>query len=319
MQSSPSPRVGSGEHTYDWFENWATIPESAVGRDNGRTHGVVTTSDGSIVVLHVGKPAVLVYDQRGALIDAWGDRFPGAHGLTLVTENGADFLWLTDYVTGEVVKTTMRGETVLSLPFPDLRGFNDPKYAPTWVAVYEERLGGNGDVWVADGYGAAYLHRYDRTGRYLSSIDGTAGAGRFRHPHGIFVDTRKPEPELYVADRMNRRVQVFDLDGAFKRVLADLPDASPCAFIPDGDYTLVPEAPYRSRISVLDPDDRVACILGENDAVCARDGFPNDRALMEAGRFVAPHSVAATPVGDLYVVEWVAGGRITKLERSTTA
>jgi len=315
MQSRESPRIGTGEHTYEWLDAWATIPDSPEGRANGRTHGVVTTSDGSVIVLHVGNPAVLVYDRAGALIDAWGDRLPGAHGLTLVNENGDDFLWLTDYVTGEVVKTTIHGEAVLRLPFPELNDFDDPKYAPTWVAVFEERHGGNGDIWVADGYGAAYVHRFDRTGRYLSSIDGTAGAGRFKHPHGIFIDTRKSEPELYVADRMNRRIQVFDLDGAFKRVVNDLPDASPCAFIPDGDYTLIPEAPYRSRVTVLDPDDRIVCVLGENDAACTRAGFPNDRALMKPGRFMAPHSVAATSAGDLYVVEWVTGGRITKLAK----
>ncbi|HZE09545.1 MAG TPA: hypothetical protein VE110_12390, partial [Gemmatimonadaceae bacterium] len=275
----------------------------------------VVTGDGSVVVFHVGNPAVLVYDQTGSLINSWGDRFPGAHGLTLVQEGDAEYLWLTDYVTGEVVKTTLQGETVLSLPFPDLKGYNDPKYAPTWVTVFEERAGGNGDIWVADGYGAAYVHRYDRNGNYRNSINGTAGAGKFRHPHGIVVDTRKREPELYVADRMNRRVQVFDMEGAFKRVLSTVRHTSACAFIPDGEFTLIPEAPYRSRITVLDPNDDIVCTLGENDAVCGHAGFPNDRKLMERGRFVAPHSVASDAKGNLYVVEWVTGGRITKLAR----
>ncbi|MGH7651646.1 MAG: hypothetical protein ACREMS_07350 [Gemmatimonadaceae bacterium] len=308
-------RVGSGEFSYDWIDNWAVIPDSPEGRINGRTHGVAVTGDGSVVVFHVGNPAVLVYDRSGSLINSWGDRFPGAHGLTLVQDGRAEYLWLTDYVTGEIVKTTLQGETVLSLPFPDLKGYNDPKYAPTWVTVFEEHAGGNGDIWVADGYGAAYVHRYDRNGNYMNSIDGTAGAGRFRHPHGIFVDTRKAEPELYVADRMNRRIQVFDMEGAFKRVVPTVPNTSACAFIPDADFTLIPEAPYRSRITVVDPNDEVVCTLGENDVVCAREGFPNDRKLMERGRFVAPHSVARDALGNLYVVEWVTGGRITKLAR----
>ena len=51
-----------------------------------------------------------------------------------------------DDKTGEVVKTTLRGEIVLSLPFPDFKGYDDPKYAPTWVSVFEERFGGNGDI-----------------------------------------------------------------------------------------------------------------------------------------------------------------------------
>lgn len=306
-------RIGSGEHTYEWAGDWAVIPDSAEGRANGRTHGIVVTRDGSVIVFHVGNPAVLIFDPNGSLIDSWGDRFPGAHGLTLVSEREQEVLWLTDYVTGEVVKTTLTGETLLALPPPGLDGFNVPKYAPTWVTVFDEESGGNGDIWVADGYGAAYLHRYDRDGRYLSSIDGSNGAGRFRHPHGVYVDTRKSDPELYVADRMNRRIQVYDLEGRFKRVVADAAETSACAFIPDGDFTLIPEAPYRARLTVLDPQDRVVCTLGENDAVCTRDGFPNDRHLREAGRFVTPHSAATDTAGNIYVVEWVTGGRITKL------
>lgn len=308
-------RIGSGEHTYEWIEDWARIPDTPGSKADGRTHGVVVASDGRVIVLHLGNPAVLVFDAEGRLRNAWGDRFPGAHGLTLVSESGVEYLWLTDYITGEVAKMTLDGETVLSLPRPGLKGYDNPKYAPTWVAVFEERHGGNGDVWVADGYGGAFVHRYDKSGRYLSSLDGTTGAGRFAHPHGLSVDTRKPEPELYIADRMNRRIQVFDLDGGFKRVLGGDIASSACAFIPHGDYTLIPEAPYRARITILDPQDGVVAALGENDPVCTMEGFPNNRALVKPGYFVAPHSLAVGPAGELYVVEWITGGRITKLAR----
>ncbi len=308
-------KVGEGEHTFEWVDNWAIIPDTPEARLDGRTHGVVVTRDARVIVFHVSNPAVLIFDRSGKLIDSWGDRFPGAHGLTLVEENGVEFLWLTDFKTGEVSKTTLSGETVLSLPSPEYPGFDNPKYAPTWVTVFEERCGGNGDVWVADGYGAANLHRYDKHGRYLSTIDGTQGAGRFRHPHGIYIDTRKQEPELYVADRMNRRVQVFDPEGHFKRMLADTADTSACAFTPYGEFTLIPEAPYRARLTILDPQDRVAGTIAANDDICARPGFPNDRSLFEPGRFMTPHAAAADSAGNIYVVEWVTGGRITKLAR----
>ena len=315
LSASPNSliRIGRGEHTFEWLENWAVIPDTPEGRADGRTHGVVVTDDGRVIVFHLANPAILVFDAQGALTDAWGDRFPGAHGLTLVKEGSTEYLWFTDYKTGEVVKTTLQGETALSLPFPDLKGYDDPKYAPTWVTVFEERFGGNGDIWVADGYGAGYVHRYDKAGKYLSSMDGTAGAGRFRHPHGVYVDSRKTDPELYIADRMNRRIQVYDLDGKFKRLVSDAVDTSACAFIPHGDFTLIPEAPYRARLTILDPDDRVVATLGENDQVCTRAGFPNDRALVEPGRFVTPHSVATDEAGNIYIVEWITGGRITKL------
>ena len=308
-------RIGSGEHTFEWIENWVVIPDTPESRVDGRTHGVVVTREGHVVVFHVANPAILVFNAQGSLIDAWGDRFPGAHGLTLVEEAGTEYLWLTDYKTGEVVKTTLKGETVLSLPRPDFKGYDDPKYAPTWVTVFEERFGGNGDIWAADGYGAGYVHRYDRSGQYCSSINGTAGAGRFRHPHGVHIDSRKVDPEMYIADRMNRRIQVYDTEGRFKRIVSEGADTSACAFIPYGEFTLIPEAPYRARLTMLDPEDRVVATLGENDEVCACPGFPNDRALVEPGRFVTPHSASADALGNIYVVEWITGGRITKLAR----
>jgi hypothetical protein len=114
---------------------------------------------------------------------------------------------------------------------------------------------------------------------------------------------------------MNRRIQVFDPDGNFKRVLVETADTSACAFTPYGDFTLIPEAPYRARLTILDPDDRVITALGANDDVCARAGFPNDRSLFEPGRFMTPHAAAGDSAGNIYVVEWVTGGRITKLAR----
>jgi len=308
-------RIGNGNDTFEWVEDWAVIPDTPEARADGRTHGVVVTRDGRVVVFHVGNPAILIFDAKGSLIDAWGDRFPGAHGLTLVEEAGTEYLWLTDYKTGEVVKTTLTGDTILALPFPSLKGYDDPKYAPTWVTVFEERFGGNGDVWVADGYGAAYVHRYDRSGNYVSSIDGTTGAGKFRHPHGLYIDSRKSDPELYIADRMNRRIQVYDVEGQFKRIVSGAADTSACAFVPYNEFTLIPEAPYRARLTILDPADKVVATLGENDRVCGSPGFPNDRALVNEGQFIAPHSVAADNAGNIYVVEWITGGRITKLER----
>jgi hypothetical protein len=93
-------RVGRGEHTFEWIDNWAAIPDTPEGAADGRTHGVVVTRDGRVIVFHVGKPAVLIFDAGGSLVETWGDRFPGAHGLTLVEENGVEYLWLTDNRTG---------------------------------------------------------------------------------------------------------------------------------------------------------------------------------------------------------------------------
>jgi len=85
------------------------------------------------------------------------------------------------------------------------------------VAVNEARHGGNGDVWVADGYGSSKVTRYDAAGNWLATLDGTEGRWPVQLPHGIWFDSRKRPLELYVADRGNHRVQVYSADGTYLR------------------------------------------------------------------------------------------------------
>jgi hypothetical protein len=258
---------------------------------------------------------VLVFDTDGKLQAAWGDRFQGAHGMTLTKDGEVEYLWLTDQTSGEVVKTTLDGQTVMQLQRPDLPIYQSGTYAPTWVAVNEERHGGNGDIWVTDGYGQSYIHRYDKMGRYIASINGEEGeSGAFKCPHGIWVDTRKPAPELYIADRGNRRVQVYDLDGTFKRTFGSDILTSPCGFATHGDDLLIPE--LFARLTILDGNDQLIGYFGENEQVVDVAGWPNLPAeLIVPGKFNSPHGVAADNLGNVFVVEWIIEGRITKLAR----
>jgi hypothetical protein len=306
-------RIGNDGQTYEWIENWAHIPDTPSGKENGRTHGVVVSETGNVLVFNQANPAVLTFNPAGELIRTWGDRFLGAHGMTLVKEGDTEYLWLTDQTSCEVVKTTLDGQTVLNLERPALPVYEKANYAPTWVAVNEERFGGNGDIWVTDGYGSNYVHRYDKTGRYLNSINGEEGkTGAFSCPHGIWVDTRKKEPELYVADRSNHRVQVYDPQGTYKRAFgADLL-TSPDGFVTHGEFLLIPE--LFARLTILDAHDELVCHLGENEPAVKLPGWPNLPAeQIQAGKFNSPHGMAADAQGNLYVVEWIVGGRITKL------
>jgi DNA-binding beta-propeller fold protein YncE len=312
--------VETASETYEWIEDWARVPDTPTHQQNGRTHGVAVTRAGEVVVFCQADPAVLIFDKEGRLKHSWGDRFGGAHGLTLVEEDGREYLWLTDQNSAEVVKTTLQGETVLNLSRPDLPVYRDGgRFVPTWVAVNEERFGGNGDVWVTDGYGTNYIHRYDKRGTYLSSINGEEGAaGAFRCPHGIFMDWRRKgvasTPELYIADRSNRRVQVYDAEGNFKRVFGADFLTSPCGFTTHGNRLYIPE--LRARLAVLDENDAPVCYLGDNEPVCDVAGWPNHaKELILPGKFNSPHGMTADPQGNLYVVEWIIGGRITKLAK----
>ena len=169
---------------YRWIENWITIPESPLGKTFGRTHGVAVLKNGEIVIFHQADPGVLLYSPGGVLLKKWGC-FPGAHGLTVVEEEGRELLWLVDEQTKSVVKTTLDGEVLMSLPRPPHANYASGNYVPTWVAVAEERFGGNGDIWVADGYGSYLVHRFDQGGADEIARDGSEGAGRFSFATGV--------------------------------------------------------------------------------------------------------------------------------------
>ena len=291
------PILESAAGRYRWDEAWAELPPAP---ENGRTHGLAFSRDGRLFVFRQAAPSILAYDPAGRLVGSWGD-FPGAHGLTLVEENGAEFLWLADE-TGAVAQTDLEGKVVRTLPLPGAG------CRPTWVAANAR----NGDIWLADGYGEHLVHRYDAAGRLLATLDGTAGAGRFKTPHGLWFDSRKEAAELYVADRSHGRVQVFDGEGRFLRAFGAPFLNRPCGFARDGDRLLVPD--LRARLTILDLHDRPLAHLGENDRVCALPEWP-DGTPLSPGLCNSPHAAAADAAGNLYLAEWRRGGRIARLER----
>ncbi len=334
--------VGSGEHTYEWIDTWAKVPDSPSTREGWSHHGVVVSETGEVISFHQEDRTVLVFDAEGNLNRSWPSGLTEAHGMTLVKEGDAEVLWFADngrkrfytdryeypdgdvQVTGRVVKKTLDGETLLELNTPPLSAYDTGNYMPTWVAVHEERMGGSGDVWVADGYGQNYVHRFTKDGGYVASINGEEGdAGAFSCPHAIFIDYRKPEAELYVADRTNGRVQVYDVDGAWKRTFGADFLTSPSGFATDGDLMVIVE--LRARLTIVDLDDKLVTYLGANEEVCEVPGWPNNQdeggklirpKVLEPGKFNSPHGMTVDPDGNIYVAEWLIGGRFVKLVKA---
>jgi hypothetical protein len=187
------------------------------------------------------------------------------------------------------------------------------------VAVDEEVKGGSGDIWVADGYGQSLLHRFAASGEWLATIDGSESGTEFRTPHDVIIDRRRSEPELYVADRANRRLVVLDLEGGFLRVVGEGELTSPSGLASSGDLLFVSE--LYGRLMAFDLSDELVDILGaEGDH--ERPGWPNDldhdgnlvRAHgLERQGFNSPHGLATDARGTIYVSEWLIGGRLTRL------
>ena len=340
--------VGSGEHTYEWVEDWAQIPDTDSARTGYAHHGIAVTRSGCVIAYHQDDPRGLVFDSEGSLVDSWETGLTEGHGITTVIEGDIEYVWIADNgakarkqggyrrpvapvpdgVSGKVVKMALDGRTVMVLERPPLTVYRDGGYSPSAVAVNEERHGGNGDVWVADGYGRFYVHRYASAGNYIGSITGDEGrAGRFNLPHDICIDTRKSEPELYVGDEWNRQLQVYDLEGKFKRAVGSEYLTKPCAIGVNGDVLMVLELGshnLRAGLWLLDRDDRPIALIGDNPKVDDTDAWPNMRnedgelvrsSRIEPGKFHSPHAIAADSHGDMYIAECLIGGRVIKLRR----
>ena len=327
-------RIGSGRTEYEWIDDWAKIPDTESARTGWAHHGVVVSETGDIIAFHQADRTFLAFDSDGNLKRSWPSGLTEAHGITLVKEGETEYIWVADNgrkqeaslnygypsssgpLMGRVVKMTLDGNTVLALERPELSVYDSGNYFPTGAVVNEEQNGGNGDLWVSDGYGEWYIHHYDKTGNYLGSINGEEGkAGRFGLPHGVCIDTRKDEPELYITDQRNHRIQVYDMDGQFKRAFGTDILRLPGEFLILGELMFVLD--LRGRITVLDADDKLVTHLGDYDDVWELEGWPNiPSTLVEAGKFIGPHGIAADRDGNLYVAEWLIGGRMTKLAKT---
>jgi DNA-binding beta-propeller fold protein YncE len=264
-------------------------------------------------VLHTEANNLAVFDREGNYIRS--TNVPGigkgAHGCYLHQEEDGEYLYLSDCQLGTVVKTNLQGGIVLTLEppsLPDVYGEGKP-YKPTDIAVAP-----NGDIYVADGYGQCYIHQYSRTGSYIRSWGGKGSEpGQMKCPHGVSVKLTGGEPELYVADRGNNRIQVFTLEGEHKRFI-DKDMDKPCNFYFHGGLMYFPD--LNSRVTVFDGNDMLIAHLGEDQQAYKQQGWPNlPKSYYRTDRFSSPHGMCVDSRGDVYVAEWINDGRITKLIR----
>lgn len=318
--------VGSGEHTYECIHDWAKLPTRIAF---GNTHGVGIDKFGNVYIKHTvhasssSGDALCVFDSDGKFIRSWGSEFRGgAHGLTLSRETEGEFLFLADCNSGVVKKMSLTGELVMDLGWPEESGVYGSRleYKPTNVAVVpaalKESAAGSawaehaGHIFVADGYGKSWIHHYSSKGQYLSTFGGPGKErGQVSCPHGIAIDTRGPEPLIVVADRSNRRLQNFSLRGQHRSfVTSEL--RSPCHFDQRGKLLLVPD--LEARVTLLNERNELVVHLGDGTNYGLRD---KPREQFVDGRFIAPHSACFDAAGNIFVVEWVEIGRVTKLRK----
>jgi len=323
--------VGEGEHKYEVQHDWAQLPGHFKWQT---THNVAVDKDSNLYVIHEGvktirdHPSIFVFDKDGKFIRAFGKQFQGGgHGLEVRTEGDEQFLYVTGYQhLKNFAKLTLGGDQVWEkrAPMESKRYAENEDTAPAKVWGRDRFMPTNfafhptdGGYYLADGYGAHCVHRYDKDNKWVSTIGGPGKEdGKFNLPHGLWIDSRDGTPKLVVADRANARLQWFDLDGKHLSTQGDF--ILPANVDTHGDLMLVPD--LSARVTLLGKDNKVVAHLGEN-AEWRKQVLEGNKKMRsqpdrwQAGKFIHPHDACFDSAGNIFVAEWVATGRVTKLKK----
>ena len=287
--------LGSGKHRYRVVETWAKLPPGWEFRD---VAAVAVDSKDRVYVFNRGQHPMIVFDRDGNFLRSWGEGlFSRAHGIDIDED---DILYCTDDGDHTVRKLTTDGKVLMTIgvpgkPAPFLSG--KPFNRCTHTA-----LSPKGEIYVSDGYGNSVVHKYSPDGKHLMCW-GTTGTdpGQFNIAHNIATDD---DGYVYVADRENHRVQVFNGKGKYEAQWNNM--HRPCALYCCGGKNprfiigeLGPGMPVNTKHTNLGP--RLA-IVDKKGKTIARLGGEHGPGL-EPGKFLSPHGLAVDSKGSIYVGE----------------
>src|SRR5271165_1005979 len=273
-------QVGTGKYTYEPIRDFFKSPD---GEPFGLVSRVAADAQDRIYVFQRKNPPVVVFDRDGNYLTAWGTgEVTDRHGLKIVD----DIVYTTDRSDSVAKSFTLDGKPLLEL---GTRGehSNTGCTGSPWLA---QRAAGpfnhptemiahpNGDIYVTDGYRNARVHRFTRDGRLVTSW-GTPGKapGEFHLPHSIATD---PDGKLYVADRANKRIQIFSPDGDFLDMWTGMGGPNDITRGKDGTFTIAEQ----------EDGDKPA-------QVCVRDGQGNVLVRFDSRH---DHGVGVDTRGDIY-------------------
>ncbi|MBX7166300.1 MAG: peptidase [Pirellulales bacterium] len=321
--------VGEGEHRFEVQHNWPELPDKFTWQT---THNVAVDRDGCLYVIHEGRaelkdhPSIFVFDPEGKYIRSFGQQFQGGgHGIEIREEGGQQYLYVCAYQHLKTfAKLDLKGETLWQKYAPMDSGvyaagedthpakqWGRDRFMPTNFAFLDD-----GGFLLADGYGAFYIHRYDKDANWVSCFGGEGqGEGKFNTPHGLWVDRRPGrEPSIAVCDRANNTLQIFTMDGRYTETLRGY--GLPANLETWKNLMVVPE--LHARVTLLDDKNQVVVRLGDDVARITGEGgmkIRGDETQWQAGKFVHPHDACFGHDGSIFVAEWVATGRVSRLKK----
>jgi sugar lactone lactonase YvrE len=272
--------------------NAVSLPD---GTTMGATAAVAFDARGHLYVLTRGAQAFFEFDEGGAFVRAFGDKmFTRAHGLRIDSDGN---LWATDVGAHVVVKLSPAGQVLLTLGTRGEAGdWNEAAGSRKLNQPNDVAFAPNGDVFIVQGHtpgpkGDARVLKFSKDGHFLKAWGGKgSGPGQFDVAHGAAVDAKGL---LWVMDRENQRIQVFDGEGTFVREMKY--KGLPCsvAFTRDAVYMV---NGFAGQLLKLD----------SNGKVLAATGKPGTAL----GEFGEAHFLAISPKGDLYVADSVNGALV---------
>ena len=287
-------KLGEGEFTYEVDVDWAEFPRGWSPVD---ITDVAVDSKDRVYMLTRGEHPVVVFNRDGTFVSTWGKGIFGrAHGLTIFPD---DTLYCTDDGDHTVKRFTREGKLLMTIgipgqpaPFQSGRPFN----GPTKVALD----GRTGEFYVADGYGNSSIHKFSADGKHLFSW-GEVGTdeGQFNVVHSVCTDV---EGNVYVADRENHRIQIFDSQGKHLKQWNNIHRPTGLYIDKKRGRCFVGELPPSLYVNKTFPNlgARISIYNLKGERLARLGGI---RPGGEPDRFWAPHGIAMDSHGDLYVAE----------------
>lgn len=268
----------------------------------GDVAGVAVDSHDHVFVFHRGAEHSIfaLEGESGRVVLSFGDRlFRRAHGLAV---DASDNVWVTDVKRHQVFKFSHGGELLMTLGEEGVPGRDGGHFdQPTDVEI-----GRDGSIFVSDGYGNSRVAKFSADGRFLKDWgEQTEGPGKMNLPHGIALD---PKGNVYVADRSNRRIQVYDSEGAYQFELGEsvlgrggrpwgVEFAAGSLYVIDGG-DMDADTPNVARITVVDANRNAVAIFGSYG--------------LEPGQLLWGHDLAVGADGSVYSAEVRDADRVQK-------
>ena len=264
---------------YTTAENWAQLPP---GWNFGEVSAVDVDKSDNVWVFSDGPHPVIQLDRSGKFLQAWPE-FLGKkpHGLRVAPDGN---IWTVDLDAHRVMKWTQSGRLLMLLGTGAPAADNNAKYAFNRPASLT--FGPAGDFFVADGYGNSRVVHYSEDGEYLGhwGTKGT-GDGEFNLVHDVALDSRG---RVYVADRVNKRVQIFDQQGRFLSKWTDLGVVQGLYYVKSEDVLYMCD--LNARILKVNLDGKVLGVIGSFGK--------------SPGKLDIPHYIAVDSTGAIYVADF---------------